>query len=58
MNYFDANLMCNVLDGKAVTGCLHFINKMVPITWYIFYYEAKYLRDGDIWCGVQCSMKS
>ena len=32
-HYFDANLMHNVLDGKAVTGCLHFANK-TPIMWY------------------------
>ena len=33
-HYFDANnLIHNILDGKAVTGCLHFINK-TPIMWY------------------------
>ena len=33
-HYFDANLMHNVLDGKAVTGCLHFANK-TPIMWFL-----------------------
>ena len=32
-HYFDANLMHDVLSGKAVTGCLHFANK-TPIMWY------------------------
>ena len=26
-HYFDANLMHNAVDGKAVTGCLHLLNK-------------------------------
>ena len=32
-HYFDANLMHDVLTGKAVTGCVHFANK-TPIMWY------------------------
>jgi len=32
-HYFDANLMHDVLSGKAVTGILHFYNK-TPIDWY------------------------
>ena len=32
-HYFDANLMHDVLSGKAVTGVLHFYNK-TPIDWY------------------------
>ena len=31
--YFDANLMHDVLSGKAVTGIFHFYNK-TPIDWY------------------------
>ena len=26
-HYYDANLVHDVLNGKAVTGCLHFYNK-------------------------------
>ena len=26
-HYFDANLMQDVLSGKAVTGCFHLVNK-------------------------------
>ena len=33
IHFFDANLMHDVLSGKAVTGCLHFANK-TPIMWY------------------------
>tara|TARA_B110000008_G_scaffold176311_1_gene175861 strand:- start:127 stop:1134 length:1008 start_codon:yes stop_codon:yes gene_type:complete len=33
VHYFDANLMHDVLSGKAVTGCVHFANK-TPIMWY------------------------
>jgi hypothetical protein len=33
IHYFDANLMHDVLNGKSVTGCLHFANK-TPIMWY------------------------
>ena len=32
-HYFDANLMHDVLSGKAVTGVIHFWNK-TPIEWY------------------------
>ena len=32
-HHFDANLMHNVVDGKAVTGCVHFINE-TPIMWH------------------------
>ena len=32
-HYFDANLMHDVLSGKAVTGVVHFWNK-TPIDWY------------------------
>ena len=32
-HYFDANLMHDVLSGKAVAGCIHLINK-TPIMWY------------------------
>ena len=32
-HYFDANLMHDVLSGKAVTGILYFYNK-TPIDWY------------------------
>lgn len=32
-SYFDANLMHDVLSGKAVTGILHLQNK-TPIEWY------------------------
>ena len=32
-SYFDANLMHNVLSGKAVSGILHLLNK-TPIKWY------------------------
>ena len=32
-HYFDANLMHDVISGKAVTGCVHFANK-TPIMWY------------------------
>ena len=30
---FDANLLHNLVDGKSVTGCIHFITK-TPIMWY------------------------
>ena len=33
IHYFDANLMHDVLSGKAVTGCIHFANK-TPIMWH------------------------
>jgi hypothetical protein len=33
IHWFDANLMHDVLSGKAVTGCIHFANK-TPIMWY------------------------
>ena len=33
IHYFDANLMHDVLSGKAVTGCLHMANK-TPMVWY------------------------
>ena len=33
IHYFDANLMHDVLSGKAVTGCLHLANK-TPMIWY------------------------
>jgi hypothetical protein len=33
VHYFDANLMHDVLSGKAVTGCVHLANK-TPIMWY------------------------
>ena len=33
LHYFDANLMHDVLSGKAVTGCIHFANK-TPIMWH------------------------
>jgi hypothetical protein len=33
IHYFDANLMHDVLSGKAVTGCVHLANK-TPIMWY------------------------
>lgn len=32
-HYYDASLMHDVLNGKAVTGVLHFYNK-TPIDWY------------------------
>ena len=32
-HYFDANLMHDVLSGKAVTGVVHFYNK-TPVDWY------------------------
>jgi hypothetical protein len=32
-HWFDANLMHDVLSGKAVTGCIHFANK-TPMMWY------------------------
>ena len=32
-HYFDANLMHDVLSGKAVTGCVHLANK-TPMMWY------------------------
>jgi hypothetical protein len=32
-HHFDANLMHDVLSGKAVTGVLHFYNK-TPVDWY------------------------
>ena len=32
-HYFDANLMHDILSGKAVTGVVHFWNK-TPIDWY------------------------
>jgi hypothetical protein len=32
-HYFDANLMYDVLSGKAVTGVAHFYNK-TPVDWY------------------------
>ena len=49
-SYFDANLMHDVLSGKAVTGILHFLNK-TPVDWYCkkkntsecATYSAKYL---------------
>lgn len=50
-HHFDANLMHDVLSGKAVTGILHFYNK-TPIDWYskkksttetATYYGAKFL---------------
>ena len=33
IHWFDANLMHDVLSGKAVTGCIHFANK-TPMMWY------------------------
>jgi hypothetical protein len=33
IHYFDANLIHDVLSGKAVTGCIHLANK-TPIMWY------------------------
>ena len=50
ISYFDANLMHDVLSGKAVTGILHFSNK-TPVAWYCkkqnlsecATYSAKYL---------------
>ena len=33
IHWFDANLMHDVLSGKAVTGCVHFANK-TPIMWH------------------------
>jgi hypothetical protein len=33
IHYFDANLMHDVISGKAVTGCLHLANK-TPIMWH------------------------
>ena len=33
LHYFDANLMHDVLSGKAVTGCVHFANK-TPTMWH------------------------
>jgi hypothetical protein len=33
IHWFDANLMHDVLSGKAVTGCIHFANK-TPIMWH------------------------
>ena len=33
IHYFNANLMHDVLSGKAVTGCIHLANK-TPIMWY------------------------
>ena len=33
VHWFDASLMHDVLSGKAVTGCVHFVNK-TPIMWY------------------------
>ena len=33
IHYFDANLMHDVLSGKAVTGCIHLANK-TPIMWH------------------------
>ena len=33
IHYFDANLMHDILSGKAVTGCVHLANK-TPIMWY------------------------
>ena len=32
-HYFDANLMHDIMSGKAVTGCLHMANK-TPIMWH------------------------
>ena len=32
-HYFDANLMHDILSGKAVTGTIHFWNK-TPMDWY------------------------
>ena len=32
-SYFDANLMHDILSGKACTGTIHFLNK-TPIDWY------------------------
>ena len=32
-HYFDANLMHDLLSGKAVTGCVHLANK-TPIMWH------------------------
>ena len=32
-SYFDANLMHDILSGKAYTGIIHFLNK-TPIDWY------------------------
>jgi len=33
LHYFDANLIHDVLSGKAVTGCVYFANQ-TPIMWY------------------------
>ena len=32
-HYFDANLIHDILSGKAVTGCVHMANK-IPMMWY------------------------
>ena len=32
-HYYDANLMHDVLTGKAVTGCVHLANE-TPIMWF------------------------
>ena len=33
IHWFDANLMHDVISGKAVTGCIHYVNK-TPIMWH------------------------
>ena len=33
ITYADSNLMHNILDGKAITGILHFVNQ-TPFDWY------------------------
>ena len=33
VHYVDANLMHDVLTGRSVTACLHFVNA-TPIDWY------------------------
>ena len=33
VHWFDANLMHDVISGKAVTGCIHYVNK-TPMMWH------------------------
>ena len=53
-HYFNANLMHDVLSGKAVTGCIHLINK-TTIMWYYSKKQAT-SKNCYLW-GRICSQK-
>ena len=50
-HYFDANLMHDVLSGKAVTGCFHLVNK-TPIMRYSKKQATS--KNSYLWIGFHC----